>query len=138
MCSYVSLTPPHTGPSWDDQANKSDGPVFTWVDRMLEQHQQQKGNFFSALSLASTAVESFLQANPQRDQLLGTVLNRCYSSSAMIAKGYFNALVDLFKVQDLQCPQHVLLALILFKVIVCCLVFYSASYLARVPTHTVY
>ena len=90
--------------------------MFTWVDRMMEQHQQQKNLFFSSLSLASSAVESFLQANPQRDQLLNTVLNRCYSSSVMIAKGYFAALVELFKGQDFACPLHVLLTVILFKV----------------------
>lgn len=115
VCVLLHLLTGAAGPSWDDTANKPDGPVFSWVDRMLEQHQQ-KNAFFSTLSLASSAVESFLSANPQRDLLLGAVINRCYSSSVMIAKGYFNALVELFKGQDFTCPLHVLLALILFKV----------------------
>ena len=113
VCCTVRLTA-RIGPSWDDAANKSDGPVFSWVDRILEQHQ--KNVFFSSLSIASSAVESFLSANPQRDTLLNAVINRCYSSSVMIAKGYFNALVELYKGQDFSCPLYVLLALILFKV----------------------
>jgi hypothetical protein len=33
-----------------------------------------------------------------------------------VAKGYFQALVDLFKEKDIQCPLPTLLNLILFKV----------------------
>ncbi len=102
------------GPCWDDDAKRPDGPVFGWISHLLRRDQAAPP-FFSLRTLACTAAESFLTKNPDKESLLGTLVGLCYSPDEGVSRGYFLALVELFKSADFACPMPVLLTLIMQK-----------------------
>lgn len=59
-------------------------------------------------------MESFLQ-NSQHSILLETAINHCYSTNPSVARGYFLALVELYRTQRVDQPLPALFTLILLK-----------------------
>jgi hypothetical protein len=110
MCFDKAASALLLGPVFDDEVLSPKGSVFTWVNTLLEQKDRKK-----LYRLARTALESFLQ-NTQHPELLETAINQCYSTNASVARGYFLALVELFRTQIVDQHLPVLFTLILFKV----------------------
>ncbi|KAL6050877.1 hypothetical protein QOT17_019533 [Balamuthia mandrillaris] len=98
------------GPCFDEEVVRPDGPVFSWINTLLGQTERKKLH-----SIARTALEAFLQNSIAHQELLDTCINQCYSRDAYVARGYFLALVELYKSNDMQHPLPVLFNLILLK-----------------------
>lgn len=98
------------GRVFDEEAVHPNGSVFAWINSLLEQKERK-----ALHGLGRTALEAFLQNSQQYPQLLETAINQCYSTNAAVSRGYFLALVELFKSQDVSHPLPVLFLLIVFK-----------------------
>eukprot|EP01087_Luapelamoeba_hula_P008915 TRINITY_DN2269_c1_g1_i10.p1 TRINITY_DN2269_c1_g1~~TRINITY_DN2269_c1_g1_i10.p1 ORF type:complete len:2503 (-),score=428.99 TRINITY_DN2269_c1_g1_i10:100-7608(-) len=108
------------GPVFDEDAISDQGPVFRWINSILEgpyppelgKRAVKKKDKLHAIG--RTALEGFLQ-NTQYPKLLENTINQCYSPRSNIAKGYFLALVELYKMQTVNHPLPVIFNLILLK-----------------------
>eukprot|EP00005_Dracoamoeba_jomungandri_P002734 CAMPEP_0174260120 /NCGR_PEP_ID=MMETSP0439-20130205/8855_1 /TAXON_ID=0 /ORGANISM="Stereomyxa ramosa, Strain Chinc5" /LENGTH=2486 /DNA_ID=CAMNT_0015344291 /DNA_START=51 /DNA_END=7511 /DNA_ORIENTATION=- len=97
------------GEPFDEEALQIDGPVFTWINSLLMQTAKKKLH-----AIAITALEGFLQ-NTDYPILLETCIYQCYSTNQTVSRAYFLALVELYKVKQIELPLPVLFTLIILK-----------------------
>eukprot|EP01114_Cavostelium_apophysatum_P016622 TRINITY_DN4773_c0_g1_i3.p1 TRINITY_DN4773_c0_g1~~TRINITY_DN4773_c0_g1_i3.p1 ORF type:complete len:1182 (-),score=328.56 TRINITY_DN4773_c0_g1_i3:44-3589(-) len=96
------------GPCWDNSTTDPNSSTFNWINALLQKNEKLR-------RIGRSALQAFFQGNVDNPDFLNVVVNQCYSSNINVAKGYFFALVELFKEKDFQYPLSVFLNLVTFK-----------------------
>ncbi|KAG2493487.1 hypothetical protein HYH03_008303 [Edaphochlamys debaryana] len=121
--SRLALAALVEGPAFDSDTRWPQGPVFTWVDKLLAVANEGAqrvvvgpGDVVGPLrrEVGLRALRGLLTHNPD---LFDAALNKAYDDNPSIANGYFQVLVEVYALRPVRCPAHVALGLILVKLV---------------------
>ena len=100
------------GPAFDLDARRAQGPVLSWIDRLLKAPPPQDDKMGpSKRTVAHSALLNLLQSNLD---LFDVFVDRCYDGDPRVAKGYFKVGSD-FNLSNCFIAVQVLFCRLVFQ-----------------------
>eukprot|EP00775_Hariotina_reticulata_P013221 gene13221-13351_t len=121
QASRMAMAAVLQGAVFDTDAKRAEGPVLSWINRMMTSSDQVSGTGSTGLvpgvprdSIGRTALFKLLSSNLD---MFGVCVDRCYHSDSRIATGTFQVVSEVYALTPVKVEAHVVLSLVLYKMV---------------------
>ncbi|KAK9846072.1 hypothetical protein WJX84_000717, partial [Apatococcus fuscideae] len=116
--AHLGMAAMLVGPAFEVDARKTQGRIFTWIDRMFT------SKILTSTSLASMGPSKAVVARMALMNLLSTnpdvmegCIDQCYVPNGAIARGFFEVLAECYTSLNTFIKPHVLMCLVFYKIV---------------------